>query len=131
MISLSQIKKNAVKSSAKNNIPVGIYRSEVLSVEEPKEFAPGEKVVIKYELTNDKGEKFQFKEEFNLRRPTSRTYDLLNYLEEYGIDVLEDFIGCEEEVEILMRSGRYGRNFASICNRKIILIPIAIPEDCE
>ena len=127
MISLKKLQKKAGNAAHTSNVPVGKYNSVVLSVEEPKDFAPGEKAIIRYELTNDKGEKFSFKDEYLIRRATPRTYELFEYLAEYGIDDLEDFVGCEEEVEILMRSGRYGQNFASICSREMI----AIPEELE
>lgn len=123
MISIKELQKNAKKGEGKKALPVGKYHSVVLSVTEPEEYAPGEKLVIKYELTNPEGEKFKFKEEYLLRRASERTYCFMDYLAEYGIREFEDFVGCEEEVDIRLRRGR-SKEFPSIIARDMITIPV-------
>ena len=123
MISIRELQEKSKKTTGKVTIPSGKYHSVVLSVSEPEEYAPGEKVVIRYELTDAEEKRFQFQEEFLLRHPPERTKDFLDYLAEYGINEFEDFIGCEEEVEIRLRRGKY-RDFPSIINRDMVAIPV-------
>ena len=116
---LHRKEKEGKEGIDKKTIPVGSYHSTVLSVAEPEEYAPGERIVIQYELTNSHGEKFKFQEVFQLRCPSERTYEFAEYLAKSGIYEFEDFVGCEEEVDIRLRKGRR-KAFPSIIAREML-----------
>lgn len=113
---LAMSRKN--KQSRRETIPPGVYRSKVIRVEIDNRYQKGA-VVVTYEL-KDKKKNYTFKEVFIDDDRFERTVDFFDYLSELGIENLEDFVGCEEELDLKWNFTAKGRKELTIDTRKFL-----------
>ena len=118
MLILSQVKK----SNKKQMVEAGTYTGKVLSVKEPEAYVPGDRIVIKYALTDKMGNVFQYEETFLLRRINERTVEFDEYLEQNGVKFIDDFVGCEEELVIKLETTSRGESLPTIVSRKMLSV---------
>lgn len=125
MVNLKNLNKKK-----KNQVHPGTYVSMVVSVEDAPGYVAGEAIKISYELTSQTGKINKFSEVFWTANVT-RSDEFFDYLADNGIETLDDFVGCVEEVEILRRVTNNGFAAPSIVKRTFVSRPAAPIEVTE
>lgn len=116
MASIQARLAQATAKSSKDQIPPAIYPSTVVKVECDDRYKDGA-YIITYELLGKK-KTYTHQECFvnNLRFERTRTF--YQYLDDNGIEYVEDFVGCREEVDLRWNFSHTGKRELTITDRK-------------
>lgn len=117
MVNLNTLAKKR-NASGNKKLHHGSYKSRVKDVCWSEGHVEGVAFDVIYELTDAKGNTFDFKEKFFTENNT-RTEDFCNYLFENGIVELSDFVDCEEQVTLQI-DVKNNRSFFTITTRNFI-----------
>ena len=95
----------------------GYYQAKVTEVEEPEEYAKGDALNIRYELTDPKtGDSVLFEERFFTSEANPRWEEINTVMDTLGVgEDTEDFVGCEFQVE-LRYEVKQGKKYLNIVN---------------
>lgn len=125
MISLKDLKK---KANSPASIKPGVYHAEVIEVAEDEKYVDGTAFIVKYKLYDVDGNlRGDFKETFHNNTNNARTAELAEFMEEIGVEMVDDLIGITMRVDIKYRITSYGKSLPSIISRT----PIALPTSDE
>lgn len=108
-----------VSKSKKNNVRPGNYTAKVTNICWTPGYVKGKAITITYELVSSSGKSYPFEELFFNSRQNSRTDEFMAHLEAAGIDDINDFVGCTEEVTIAKTADAY-HSFSTISDRQFI-----------
>lgn len=103
----------------KKTLSTGFHFSRVDDVYWSKGFIEGQAIEIKYTITDTDGTEHEFKETFYNDDSNERTNEFFEYLKQHGIDDINEFVGCTEEVDIRKNATNRGV-FKTIYRRKFI-----------
>ena len=125
MIELRNLKKKA-KTTA--SIKPGTYLAEVTAVTDDTKYVDGAAFIVKYKLLSTEGQLVgDFRETFYNSMSNSRTAALAEFMEELGVETVDDLVGEIMEVEIRYRVTNYGKSLPSIISRTPIPSPPGDP----
>ena len=118
MTSIKKFSNTSKKTNKSTTIAPGTYNSTVVGVDFDDRYRDGA-YVIKYEV--DIGGKKAHHSEIFVDNPRfTRTRDFYNYLEDNGIDDIEEFKGCCEEIRIKWNFTNSGQRKLTIDSRKFL-----------
>lgn len=111
--------KSKKHSTGKFNLAAGKYFAKVTDFAYDEDFVDKGAFIITYELSKElDGVKKPFSEKFFNDLNNSRTSDLAKFIDNLGLEYIEDLVGQSFEVEIKYRLTNSGRSLPSIVDRK-------------
>ena len=94
MLSMSKQKNTTRRETA----PPGVYDAKVVKVEFDNRYKDGA-IIVTYELVGEK-KSYTFKERFVINERFKRSREFSDYLDNLGIEDVEDYVGCREELDL-------------------------------
>ena len=109
------------KNKKKATVRCGDFESVVVSVECPKDFAEGEAYDVIYDLVDEEGVHFPYKERFFTDTSIERTANFADYLDKIGVgrNNIDGFVGVKEKISIRKKVFN-GKARATIVSREVI-----------
>ena len=107
-------------AEAKKKIKPGVHVSEVIEIRWAPGYVEGKAIEVKYKLTDEDDNVFPFKETFLTDPEHARSAKFFTYLEDNGLDDIENFVGVKERVTI-MRDVANGATFSNIVDREFLI----------
>ena len=105
-------------NTRKDHIPPNIYPSTVVKVEYDTRYKDGA-YILTY-LLQGKSKTYTYEERFIDNTRFARTRKFYRYLAKNGIDEVEDFEGCHEEVDLRWDFTNTGKRELTIADRTFI-----------
>lgn len=114
----SKIKKNS------DTLKVGKFDSVVTDICFHPDYCAEEALLVKYQLSDEKGLNYAYEEVFFNKESNLRTQDFFQYLIENGIPLenFTEFKGCKEKIS-LKKTVRGNRPMLTIDDRKFVSPP--------
>lgn len=114
--------KNLTKatSSSPNPLRPGVFDAIVTSVAEPEGYAPGQAIVVTYNIDVD-GSPVTHTERFHIKNNLSeRNKNLLDLYKAINAVYYTDLVGTKVSVDLKYEVSSYNKRFLNIVDRKLI-----------
>jgi len=121
MLDLQKLSNN---TSKKNNVRPGTYTATVTDICWTPGYVEGRAFTIHYELVSNSGKSYEYSETFFNTRRNARTDEFLDHLNAAGIEDINDFVGCVEDITIAKTADAY-RSYSTISDRQFVSYPLA------
>ena len=125
MFKLSDAKK---KTHSAHDTRPGTYLAEVTAIEDSEKYIDGDAFIVKYNLSSLNGEYVgMFEETFLNNTQNRRTQELVQLMQQFQLDDVNDLVGVTIKVEIKYRVTDSGARFPSIVTRTPLPPPATPP----